>query len=178
MLASPLAGEDLVEAASRRHFLRPKEATMPVDYKPAGHQAAIPYLQIPNAGQELEFLGKIFHARESHVSRDLQGRVIHATVSIGDSVIMLAEASPQWPALPASVYVYVRDVDAAYQRALAAGAVSIMPPADQFYGDRNCGVKDSNNVTWWISTHIEDVSEAELQRRMAEALKKRAQAQA
>jgi len=151
---------------------------MPVDYKPAGHQAVIPYLIIPNAGQELEFLGKVFHAKESHVSRDPQGHVVHATVAIGDSMIMMGEAGPQWPALPASVYVYVRDVDAAYQRALAAGATSVMQPADQFYGDRNCGVKDSNNVSWWIGTHIEDVPEAELQRRMTEAMKKRDQAKA
>jgi len=151
---------------------------MTISYKPAGHQAVIPYLQIPNAGQELEFLGKVFHAKESHVSRDLQGRVIHATVSIGDSVIMLAEASPQWPAVPANVYVYVTDVDAACARALASGAASVMKPADQFYGDRNCGVKDSNDITWWIATHIEDVSPAELQRRSEEAMKKRAQAPA
>ena len=59
--------------------------------------------------------------------------------------------------MPAGIYVYVRDVDAAYQRALSAGATFIMQPADQFYGDRNCGVKNSNGVTWWIGTHVEDV---------------------
>jgi len=149
---------------------------MPVNYKPAGHQAAIPYLILPDAAKELEFLGKVFHAKETHVSRDSQGRVHHASLAIGDSVIMLGECGPQWPATTAHVYLYVTDVDAAYQRALAAGATSVMEPADQFYGDRNCGVKDSNDITWWISTHIEDVSGAELERRSAEKMKQRAKA--
>ena len=70
------------------------------------------------------------------------------------------------------------DVDAAYQRALSAGATSVMPPADEFWGDRVCGVKDANDFTWWIATHIEDVPPAELQRRSAEKMKQRAQAQA
>jgi PhnB protein len=155
-----------------------KEETMAVPYKPAGHQAVIPYLIIPDAEKALEFLSKVFRAKQAEVFRGPNGRVGHATVTIGDSVLMLGECGPQWPAQPASLYVYLTDVDAAYDRALAAGATSTMKPADQFYGDRNCGVKDSNDVTWWIATHIEDVSEAELQRRSAESMKKRAQAQA
>jgi PhnB protein len=149
---------------------------MPVAYKPADYQAVIPYLIVPDAQKELEFLKQVFHATELHVSRD-QGRISHATVKIDDAVLMMGEAVQQWPALPAAIYIYVRDVDAAYQRALAAGAASTMKPADQFYGDRNAGVKDSNEVTWWISTHIEDVSNAEIERRAVEAYKKRAQAQ-
>jgi len=151
---------------------------MTVAYKPAGHQAAIPYLMVPDAEKELEFLRKVFHAKDSHVSREPRGRVKHATVSIGDSVIMLGEGSPQWPAQTSYVFVYVTDVDAAYQRALAAGAVSVMPPADKFWGDRDCGAMDANKITWWIGTHIEDVSEAELQRRSAEMTRRSAQAKA
>ena len=151
---------------------------MSVAHRPAGHQAVIPFLIVPDAQKELEFLRKAFQARESHISRDPAGRVAHATVAIGDSVVMLSDGSPQWPATAAHVYIYLPDVDAAYERALAAGAASLMEPADQFYGDRNCGVKDSNNITWWIATHIEDVAKAELERRAAEAMKQRAQARA
>jgi len=151
---------------------------MTVSYKPAGHQAVIPYLILPDAEKALEFITKVFHAQHADVFRGPTGRVRHATLAIGDSVIMLGECGPQWPAQPAHVYVYVTEVDAAHQRALAAGAESAMKPADKCWGDRDCGVKDSNNITWWIATHIEDVSPAELQRRCEEAMKKRAQAPA
>ena len=149
---------------------------MAVNYKPADNQNVIPYLVIPDPAKELEFVKQVFGAKEIHVSRD-QGRIMHATVKIGDSVVMMGQASQQFAALPAAIYIYVSDVDAAYKRALATGAASVMEPADQFYGDRNGGVKDSNGVQWWIATHIEDVSNEELDRRATEAFKKRAHAQ-
>ena len=89
----------------------------------------------------------------------------------------MAQANEQWPFLPAAIYIYVPDVDTAYNRALAAGAASVVQPADQFYGDRNGGVKNSNGVQWWIATHVEDVSSKELTRRATEAVKKPAHAQ-
>lgn len=147
---------------------------MVVNYKPAGCQSVIPYLIITDADEELRFVKEVFHAKETHVSRNSEGRIMHAQVEIGDSVVMMGEAGEQWPAIPASIYIYVPDVDAAYKRALASGATSIREPADQFYGDRNCGVKGPNGVQWWITTHIEDVSEEELQRRMANASKRQA----
>lgn len=114
-----------------------------------------------------------------HVSRDPGGgRIAHAQVTIGDSVVMMAQANEQWPSLPAAIYIYVPDVDVAYKRALAAGAASVMQPADQFYGDRNVGVKDSNGVQWWMATHIEDVSSEELERRATEAFQKPAHTRA
>ncbi|HEY3129492.1 MAG TPA: VOC family protein [Acidobacteriota bacterium] len=149
---------------------------MAVNYKPADHQNVIPYLVIPDAAKELEFVKQVFGAQEMHVSRD-QGRVMHATVKIGDSVLMMGQASQQFAALSAAIYVYVPDTDAAYKKALAAGATSVTQPADMFYGDRHGGVKDSNGVQWWIATHIEDVSNEELERRAKEAFQKRAQAQ-
>ena len=149
---------------------------MAVNYKPADNQNVIPYLVIPDPAKELEFVKQVFGAKEIHVSRD-QGRIMHATVKIGDSVVMMGQASQQFAALPAAIYIYVPDVDATYKRALATGAASVMEPADQFYGDRNGGVKDSNGVQWWMATHIEDVSNEELDRRATEAFKKRAHAQ-
>jgi uncharacterized glyoxalase superfamily protein PhnB len=76
-------------------------------------------------------------------------RVRHAEVRVGDGVVMLADAAPDWPAVPAHVHIYVPDVDAAYQRALAAGAVSVQEPAQQGDEDRRCGVRDAG-TTWWL----------------------------
>ena len=93
------------------------------------------------------------------------GLVMHASLRIGDSMVMLTDAREQWPAQLTGLYLYVPDVDAWYRRAIAAGAESMGEPKDQFYGDRMCGVKDPSGNTWWIATHVEDVSDEELMRR-------------
>jgi len=99
-------------------------------------------------------------------------RDLRATLKVGDSMVMISDASEHAKAMPVMLYLYVPDVDAAYQRALKAGATSIMEPADQFYGDRSGGVKDTAGNSWFFGTHIEDVSPAELTKRAAEAFKK------
>ena len=78
--------------------------------------------------------------------------------------------------MPCALYVYVPDTDATYQRALKAGGVSTMEPSNQFYGDRNAGVRDECGNLWWIGTHIEDVSPEELKRRAAKAMPQTAHA--
>ena len=80
-------------------------------------------------------------------------------------MIMLTDASEQYPAVPGQFYLYVKDIDLVYKQTLIAGAESVMEPADQFYGDRNAGVKDSFGNTWWIGTHIENVSSEEIKKR-------------
>lgn len=147
-----------------------------MNYKPSDTQSVIPYLVVPDAEKELAFVKEVFGAKEVYVFRDPGGRIAHAQVLIGDSVVMMAQANDQWPSLPAAIYIYVPDVDAAYGRALATGAASVMQPSDQFYGDRNGGAKNSNGVQWWMATHIEDVSSDELARRATEASEKRAHA--
>ena len=97
------------------------------------------------------------------------GRIMHAQVTIGDSVVMMGEPSGEFKPMPGSIYLYVNDTDAVYKRALEAGATSFMEPADQFYGDRNAGVKDPSGNIWFIATRKEDVPPDELARR-AEAL--------
>jgi uncharacterized glyoxalase superfamily protein PhnB len=86
-------------------------------------------------------------------------------------MIMMGEAGDRCEPKPCMLYVYVPDADAVYNQALRAGATEVMPMTDQFYGDRSGGVKDPEGNEWWIATHIEDVSEAELLRRAAEARK-------
>jgi uncharacterized glyoxalase superfamily protein PhnB len=95
------------------------------------------------------------------------GKVMHAEVRIADSLVLLAEASEQFPAMPSMLSVYVEDVDATYAKAVAAGATPVRPPADQFYGDRSGGVKDQGGNQWWFATHIEDVEPDEIARRAA-----------
>jgi PhnB protein len=90
---------------------------------------------------------------------------MHAELRIGDSVVMLADAAGDFKPLPCALYLYVPDADATYRRALEAGATSVMEPANQFYGDRNAGVKDPTGNQWWIGTHVEDVPPEEMARR-------------
>ena len=93
-------------------------------------------------------------------------------MKIGDWMVMMGEASGQWAPMPASIYLYVNNADAIYKKAMAAGASSIMEPANQFYGDRHGGVKDPSGNMWWIATHVEDVSSEEMGRRAEAYMKK------
>jgi PhnB protein len=140
---------------------------------PEGYHTVVPYVVAADAEALLEFLKTGLKAREVEVMRYPDGRVWHGDVVIGDSHVMLSQATEQHPAMPATLYLYVPDTDAAYRGALAAGATSVMEPATQFYGDRNAGVKDSNGNMWYFGTHVEDVSPEEMRRRGAEEMKKR-----
>jgi PhnB protein len=144
---------------------------MTVNYKPAGYPDVVPYLLVPDVAAQIAFLKTVFGATTKEEVRVDEGEVRHGEVQIGESIIMMGKASGEWAATAASVYVYVKDTDAAYRRALDLGATSLMEPADQFYGDRNAGVKDAAGNSWWISTHIEDVSSEELERRAQERWK-------
>jgi len=81
--------------------------------------------------------------------------------------VMVAQAREPWAPMPTGFYLYVPDTDTTYLAALKAGGVSLLEPSDQFYGDRNAGVQDAWGNNWWIATHIEDVDEEEIQRRLA-----------
>ena len=85
---------------------------------------------------------------------------------------MMGEPSEKWGPMPATLHLYVNDIDATYRRAIDAGANSVMEPADQFYGDRSAGVKDSSGNIWWIATHKEDVAPDEIMRRAEAQFKK------
>jgi PhnB protein len=134
---------------------------------PAGYHTVTPYLVVADGGGLLGFLRAAFGAEV--LSRTLRpdGAIANAGVRIGDSMLMVAQAREPWKPMPAGFYLYVSDTDAVYRAALAAGGASLMEPSDQFYGDRNAGVQDPWGNNWWIATHIEDVDEAEIQRRMA-----------
>jgi uncharacterized glyoxalase superfamily protein PhnB len=140
---------------------------------PEGYHTVVPYIIARDADQLLTFLKVGLNAIEKEVMRHPNGTVWHADVVIGDSHVMLSQATERHPAMASTLYLYVPDTDVAYRAALAAGATSVMEPANQFYGDRNAGVKDSNGNFWYFGTHVEDVSPEELQRRQDEEVKKR-----
>jgi uncharacterized glyoxalase superfamily protein PhnB len=142
---------------------------------PDGFHAITPYLTVPGVAKLIAFLKEAFGAEETHPTMTgPDGRVMHAELAIGDSRVMLGEPGGKWQARPTTLYLYVKDTDATYRRALQAGAKSLMEPADQFYGDRNAGVEDPSGNYWWIATHIEDVSPQEMQQR-AQAFAKQQQ---
>ena len=112
--------------------------------------------------------------KESYRLAGPGGTIMHAELKIGNSMVMLGEATDAHKPMPAKIALYVEDTDAWYKRALTAGAKSLQEPADQFYGDRGAGVTDPAGNQWWIHTRIEDVSPEEIKKR-AEAYMKQQQ---
>lgn len=151
-----------------------KKAVQPI---PAGHPAVSPYLIVDDATRALEFYKKAFGARELMRHAGPDGRIGHAEVRIGDSVIMLADEHPEVNArspktiggTPVSLHVYVKDVDVVARQALGAGAKVVRPVQNQFYGDRSGTFEDPFGHQWHVATHIEDVSPGEFRRRAAQA---------
>jgi uncharacterized glyoxalase superfamily protein PhnB len=141
---------------------------------PKGYHTVTPVLTVHGAAKLIEFLTQAFDAKEIYRLPGPNGEVVHAEVKIGDSMVMVGEATDQWKPMPATIALYVEDTDAWYKRALQAGATSVREPSDQFYGDRSAGVKDSAGNQWWIHTHIEDVPPEELQKRAEAWMKQQA----
>ena len=144
---------------------------------PDGFHTVTPYLVVEGAEKTIEFLKKAFAAELTHEpTKRPDGNIMHATLRIGNSMIMISEASDRARPTSVMLYLYVPDVDEAYRRATKAGGVSVMEPSDQFYGDRSAGVKDPAGNQWYIGTHIEDVAPDELQRRAADVFKQQGKA--
>ncbi len=153
---------------------------MPAKPGPGGHRNATPYLFIKDAAKAIEFYKQAFGAVELLRLADPTGRVEHAEIRIGDTSIMLADefsdTAGQSPesvgGSPISIHLYVDDVDALANRALAAGAKVVRPVKDQFYGDRSGTFADPFGNIWSIATHKEDLTPEEIQRRVEAARKK------
>ncbi len=143
---------------------------------PDGYHSVTPYLIVDNgrASEALDFYARAFNAKEKLRLPRPDGGIAHAEVQIGDSVIMLADASPMMEAYgpghyggsPISLHVYVPDVDATAKQAEAAVATVIRPLADQFYGDRTAGLQDPFGYRWYLATHMRDVSPEEMRQQM------------
>ncbi len=128
---------------------------MSVPFKPPGSNTVSPYMIVDGASRTIDFLARVFGAVELRRFPDAAGKLLHAEVCIGDTVVMLADGGEGWPPIPAYAHVYVPDVDATYRLALEAGAVSVQEPVKKDDEDKRGGVRDAGGTTWWIATKVE-----------------------
>jgi PhnB protein len=177
-----VTGESVTTLSTKEELVATKTATSkPAKVKaiPDGYHSVTPYLIIDGAARALDFYKRAFDAKELMRIPSPGDKIGHAEIKIGDSVIMLADEHPEMDARgpghfggsPVSIMVYLEDVDKQFRQAIAAGATETRPVTDQFYGDRSGTLKDPFGHNWHLSTHKEDVSMEEMNRRMA-ALKK------
>ncbi len=147
---------------------------------PTGFHSVTPYLRVKGAAQALEFYRKALGAEERFRMPMPDGKIGHAEIVVGDSIIMLADEFPEMNVkgpqtlggTSVSLMVYVADSDVAFKRAVDAGAKVLRPVVDQFYGDRSGTVLDPFGHEWTLSTHKEDVPAAEMDKRAKEAFAK------
>lgn len=123
------------------------------DQNPDYYRTVMPYLILKDVSKFLEFTQKVFDAEIKMKHTDDDGRIVHAEITIGDSTIMAGESNRDWSSQPAGLYVNVNSADKTFQKALDAGAGSVMELSNKEYG-RTGGVKDSNENTWWITSKI------------------------
>jgi PhnB protein len=164
------------KSSAARRGAKKSSARRKVSAIPKGYTPATPYLVVRGCGEALAFYAKAFGAKEKVRMDGADGRIMHAEMKIGDAMIMLSDEAPQWGAMSplalngnaTHVMLYVKDVDAVWARALAAGATVSMPLSTMFWGDRYGKVKDPFGHEWSLATHVEDVGPKEMQRRSAE----------
>ena len=151
-----------------------------VNPTPEGYHTITPYLCVKGAADAIAFYKKAFGAEERCRMPGPDGKsIMHAEIQIGDSIVMLADECPEMggkapttlKGTTGSLNIYVNDVDAAFKRAVAAGAKATMPPANMFWGDRFCKLSDPFGHDWSMATHVEDVPPQDMQRRMEEQMK-------
>jgi PhnB protein len=135
---------------------------------PDGYTAVTPYLLVKDVAAQLEFCERAFGAVVHMKMQKPDGSIGHCDVSINGAHVMMGQAGPQHREMPAMIHLYVDDAAAVHAKALSAGGTLDMPVMDHFYGDRAGSVKDDNGNVWWISTHMEDLSEAQIAQRMQE----------
>jgi PhnB protein len=151
------------------------ESSVKTNYIPAGYHSVTPYLIIAGAEQAIEFYKQAFGATELMRFGAPNGKIGHAEIKIGDSIVMLADEHPEMDArapqafggTPVGLGIYVEDVDAVVARSLSLGAKLTKPVQDQFYGDRSGTITDPFGHKWTVATHKEDITPEEIQRRVA-----------
>jgi PhnB protein len=140
---------------------------------PDDHSRVTPYLFVDGAGAAIDFYCSVLGAQERMRMPGADGRVYHAELELGDSMIMLADENPETDVrgphtiggTPMMLHVYVDDADSVFERAIAAGARSLRPVEDQFYGDRSGRFEDPFGHRWDVATHVEDVDPEEMEKR-------------
>lgn len=148
--------------------------TTDVEATPQGYHTVTPYMSVRDCVAAIDFYRRAFGAKKTMQLLMPDGTIAHAEIRIGDSTLMLSEENKEWGnkspvtlgGSPMFLMIYVPDVDAAFRTAIAAGATVVQVARDQFYGDRSGTLKDPYGYQWTLSTHIEDVTQEEAQRRM------------
>lgn len=132
---------------------------------PEGFHTITPYLLLKDAAGLLNFMQQAFDADVMYRTDDEEGRILHCTVKIGDSMLMLSGVTDRIKPMPCMLHLYVKEVDVVYRQAVDAGGKSLREPENQFYGDRSAGIKDMWGNQWWIATHIQDAVEEKEERK-------------
>ncbi|MBA3385003.1 MAG: VOC family protein [Actinobacteria bacterium] len=151
---------------------------MPVKAIPEGYRSITPYLAVDDATAAIEFYKRAFGAKERVLMPTPDGKVAHAELEIGDSLVMLSDpfgegqtkAPKALGATTIGIFLYTEDVEETYKQAIDAGATSTQEPEDMFWGDRFARVTDPYGHSWQIATHVEDVAPEEMERRSQEAM--------
>ena len=163
-------------AAKKKTVARKIKPVKPI---PAGYHAITPYLSLRDAANAIDFYKKAFGGKVTVKMEMPGGKIGHAEMKIGDSMVMLADESPEMDffgpltrgGTTVLLHLYVKDVDATVAKAIANGAKVIRPVKDQFYGDRAGGLEDPFGHRWYVATHKEDLTPAQIKKRMAEEMK-------
>src|SRR4051794_34188795 len=145
---------------------------------PEGYPRVTPYLYIDGAAEAIDFYEKVLGAKERMRMPGPDGKLGHAELELGNSVIMLADEFPDMGVrspksiggTPLTLHVYVEDADAVFEAALGAGAKELRPMENQFYGDRSGQFEDPFGHHWSVATHVEDIPPDEMEKRAAEAM--------
>lgn len=164
-------------AKKRKKPAKAKQSKKPAARKvaaiPRGYHTLTPYLTCRGAANAIDFYKRALGAKEKMRMASPDGSIMHAELSIGDSVVMIGDENPQRGATSpetvggtvGGIFIYTANVDQAYAKAIAAGAKPEMPPSDMFWGDRYCQFADPFGHKWSMATHIEDVSPKEMAKR-------------
>lgn len=134
------------------------------NFVPEGYHSVTPYLAIRDADKLVEFLQKVFDAKEHRLWRREDGSFMHGEFRIGDSLVMIGDVQDNHGSFPGMLYVYVQDVDVTFNKAIQEGAKALEEPSQQDYGDRRAAFEDLAGNQWWIATHVEDVPDEEVKR--------------
>ena len=145
---------------------------------PEGYHNVTPYLFVRSAANAIDFYKSVFAATEIMRMAGPNGKIMHAELKIGDSIVMLADENPQTGVMSpqtiggfsVGLHVYVENVDAVIQKAVESGAKLLRPIKNQFYGDRSGSLLDPVGHMWSVATHVEDVSPEEMRKRMTAAM--------
>lgn len=148
-----------LDKTGRQHTVQP----IPEDYG-----SVTPYVIVKGVSQFIDFLKEAFAAEERFRVPNEDGTIGHAEVWIGDSVVMMFDAKANWPETPSFLTLYVEDCDKVHQSALKAGATTVTKLSTNAWGDRGSRIRDPFGNIWWLQTHVEDISEEEMSRRMNE----------